>query len=364
MMSYTESFETKSRLGILLPMPENIAKHFLLILDENNKLWYSDFKVVDNISEIKPFCVVFFRFDDNNKITYIWAIDNPSWYEGIKCISLYKIRSVDFSFEDYKYWEYGRYQEGGIAIVGYKKENAEDYSIKRYFIIDSKEQSFHELPKAFGEFINKRYNNIEQTFPVQANVINEIYNIVKNFNPYEVFESYKIEINYWTHSRPGKEDYYYEYKSYSIKYIDDYLEKWFKNYRITLHKDSGFTAFFERVNPYERFYNEENEAKEKAYREYNKQEHFDCLMKNHYSQILSHISEIMSDKFEYTSFEWLPEDIQIKKAYWHFNNHFTKYSDSLENSSIEFNLLKIVLEYNKESGHIEKDPAYKHMMEE
>ena len=87
-------------------------------------------------------------------------------------------------------------------------------------------------------------------------------------------------------------------------------------------------------------------------------------MKNHYSQILSHISEIMSEKFEYTSFEWLPEDIQIKKAYWHFNNHFTKYSDSLENSSIEFNLLKIVLEYNKESGHIEKDPAYKHMMEE
>ena len=165
--------------------------------------------------------------------------------------------------------------------------------------------------------------------PFDGNKIMEIYNTILNFNPYDVFESYTIEIEHQTQSRIGKDNYSYEYKSYNIKYIDSYLERWFKKCKSLLYKDSGYTSNFEHENPYQRFFEEENEAKIKAYAEYNRQEHFDCLMSHLYQQIKSHILLISSSEPHYTTFDWFPEDVHIKRAFFCLNNSLSKLKNYL-----------------------------------
>ena len=70
-------------------------------------------------------------------------------------------------------------------------------------------------------------------------------------------------------------------KVYSISYIDEYLEKWFKNESINLHRDSGYTSHFDTVNEYKRFYEEEDSAKQRAYSEYDREEHLQHLIKHY-----------------------------------------------------------------------------------
>ena len=79
--------------------------------------------------------------------------------------------------------------------------------------------------------------------------------------------------------------------------------------------DSGYTSSFTPTIPYERFYKEENEAKAKAYQQYSKAEHLDCLLKKHYIDIFLYQKKLESQTVEYAKYEWLPNSIMIDAVY-------------------------------------------------
>ena len=130
-----------------------------------------------------------------------------------------------------------------------------------YFVVNRKHY-FHRL---------KASNAIEW--------IEKMARIIDTLDINQVIESYKIEITYHHISKIGGDDRYYEEKTYSIQYRDSYLDQWFKTGSEELHRESAYTSYFERVNEYKRFTEEENEAKERAYNEYNRLEHLKALVK-------------------------------------------------------------------------------------
>lgn len=342
---YIKTKDAESRLGIVLPIPKFIADKFIVILDEDNKLWYAKNEVVENFRTVKDFGIVFFRWDEENKISYVWYIDKPWYYNGNNFgseIPPAEIESISFRYSQTKKWGEARYKQGGIIIVGYGEYFADDYPHKRYFLIDDLNHTYHETNDAFGKFIEKSKDfssRKRMMLPIDGNKIKEVYETILNFNPYDVFESYTIEIEYHTQSRIGKDNYYYEYKSYSINYIDAYLEQWFKKCKSLLYKDSGYTSNFAHENPYQRFFDEENEAKSKAYAEYNRQEHFDCLMTQVYEQIQSHLLKISTSDSHSPSLDWFPEGVHIKRAYFCLNNNLSKIKNYLPYSTPNYEYL-------------------------
>lgn len=341
-MEFSKTLTTTVRIGLVLPTNILCEAYFIFILDENNKLWYADRKDILNDGECLDFRLVYFR-ENNDKdeelrncassILYGVPIHKHkaknikvcNYLKHTKKISIchyngneyYGIRREDFYAKsepiDISISHGGWYNECGI--VTFSLSHSSGKKEKRMFVIDEISKTYRLLNIETGRIFDKLLNEKKNThLIIDWNEVYNIYKTVLNFNPYEVFESYRIEIEHYVQSRIGKDNYYFEYKTYYIKYIDEYLKKWFLKKKEVLYTDSGYTSNFGEVNPYKRYVDEENVAKKTAYKEYSKLEHFDYLMHQYYKTINDHINNQCANSAK-VPYKWIDDDLHLKKAY-------------------------------------------------
>jgi len=318
-------------VGIVIMTDDDIFNDYMLIIDDDNCLWYSD----RSFEEVKANQFICFRKGENNKALEISIIPYNLHYNGsipkyflikdirdgnVKGIPYKDILTIDTEYDTVASSSWGWYEKFSFIALNYISNNVN--ILNRYFICDESTKTYRELSGAIASFYESSIYSIKSEsdiLPFNLDLAVSINDIVNNFNPYEIFESYRVEIDYYHQSRVGKDDYFFEYKKYSIKYFDEYLSRWFKNEKIELNRECGYTSHFEPSIPYERFYGEEVAAKRKAYAEYSKLEHYDCLMQSIYQSIKKHYLNIYSGEFVYNRTMWIPDDldeIRIKDVYY------------------------------------------------
>ena len=182
--------------------------------------------------------------------------------------------------------------------------------------------------------VNRKHYLRPLTASKTISLIESITQRIENLDISQVFESYRIEITYHHISRIGRDDKYYEDKTYSIMYHDSYLDQWFKTGSERLHSDSGYTSHFERENEYKRFIDEENEAKTKAYLEYNKTEHLKALIKSSFASLKTQFTTPQPD---YISLKTLNGVIPLKKIYYWVDTYLGKGLYSSKDAITAFN---------------------------
>jgi hypothetical protein len=345
---YMRTNKPTVHIGVVLPTNIMCENFYIFFLDDNNKLWYADRKDIVNDGECLDFRIVYFQENNDedeelrncaSSILYGPPIHKHKAKKIKVCKFLNHASNVqiDENYDNYIYdikredldlakdnklahLSYGGwYKEYGIVAFSLSSSEDSDENKIELFVVDEISMTYRKLnPKTtpiFFHLINDRKTDCLVT---DWDSIHEIYKTVCEFNPYEVFESYRIEIEHYVQSRIGKDNYYYEYKTYYIKYIDEYLKKWFYKKKEQLHFDSGYTSHFREVNPYKRFFEEEEKAKNTAYKEYSKIEHFDYLMRHYYEIIKEHIDNLNNiTKMQY---EWIDEELHIKDAYGCLNS--------------------------------------------
>ena len=333
---YHFDIDSSLRIGITITADDDLFNYFVLILDEANKLWYCDRKTND----IRANKIVCFRKGENYKALEVQVLPKTLAYIGERhkvflteedeigingIIPNNEILNIEMDFDSVRTYHCGWYGQCGIIVSHYIKEDCNMWN--RYFVYDEKAKTYREFSAAAASLYEDylaRFDNSLDKYPLDIEKASSIYRIVSNFNPVEVFESYRVEIDYYHQSRVGRDDYFYEYKKYSIKYHDEYLARWFKNEKVKLNFQSGYTSNFNPTVPYERFYKEENEAKSKAYAEYSRLEHFDTLMSSFYKAIQEHLREIENNSFIYPKTIRLqddPDEMNTRKVYsWLYEN--------------------------------------------
>lgn len=378
--------ENSARMGIAINT-SNLFEHFTLVLDTNNDLWYADNEDKSNfLYHFEEFQLVLFEMGENHKAFDVRPL--PSGYEKDKFQNSWKIEDRDSANIDFpiisnlypecpyiSYLMHGWYQSNDIYIIRFLLEQDLEKTLStRYFIFDYFTQTTREFTKneiiLFNSWLEKRE---QPDFPIDGEEVQKICETVKNFNPYEVFESYSITIGHRRITNVGKDDDEYDCKCYSLKYFDKYLSKWFENYeydlRIEDYRRYSGTPFapvnFTKHSP-KRFYDEEEQAKKKAYAEYSKMEHFDCLMKEYYDNVLKHIEDIKKENFKYTSFFWLPDYLNMDKVYYWLDNYLDfRYSFSGKKECEIYLLNDIGSFYNlKEKNFIFESSAIEEEKEE
>lgn len=318
-------------IGVSIPNDSCFSDIWGLILDNTNKLWYYDSEKEYSMKRVGLFQIVLFIKNDNYVATNLIPcprklpeIDKISrlFFEGKGALSnllnipYNDIKNTSYGFDEIKYSNFGHYKLASISAFHYIQKKSPHDKHTRYFLKDDKNEKYTEVSDDLVKLLDNGIQGDENIkFPIDGKTIKRICDLVRDFNPYEVFESYKIEIEHEHVNRVGRDDYFHEYKSYSIKYLDDYLKKWFCEKKIELAFDSGYTSSFTPTIPYERFYKEENEAKAKAYQQYSKAEHLDCLLKKHYIDIFMYQKKLESQTVEYAKYEWLPNSIMIEAVY-------------------------------------------------
>ena len=291
---YNKEITLSVSLGISVPNSSCFRGQFGLILDEDNKIWYSDNDKEYQMKRIPMFRMVLFAKGDNykaksinlcpTKLQYVNKIHRVFFESDEPLTSLldipYKeINNSSLNYEELAYYNFGHYKLYSITAIHYLAKDSTDLG-SRFFLKDDRNMQYTEISNALVGLLDKGYYGGENIkYPIDGKSIQSICSLVENFNPYEVFESYKVEIEHKHVSRVGRDDHFFEYKSYSIKYIDEYLKRWFSEKKIQLAFDSGYSSYFSPTIPYKRFYSEENDAKVRAYKEYSKLEHLDCLLK-------------------------------------------------------------------------------------
>lgn len=317
-------------MGMLLSCHEGYSRKLCIVLDENGRLWLVKTEIIQNAKDMEPFCLAVIRFDDKLSITDAYAAqEHTLCISCLSDISKEDIENVNFKYNSLTVNDIATHSSitGSVKIVNYLDETGSCIT-SRSFFIDKRNQVYHELSCEFTTFLKERTknkrNDISDYLHFYPLEIERVYELVQNFNPYQVFESYKIEIIYEIedndkrgHYKPYQE--FYKYKKYSISYIDDYLANWFYIGKKQLYYERFITGDFkEEMCGYgSRFIEEENEAIEKAYAEYNQYEHFECLMQEHYRYINEHISKIKKQKPEYPQYNWLTSAMNIRGIY-HF----------------------------------------------
>jgi hypothetical protein len=384
-MDYSKTLTPTVRVGLVLPTNLSCETYFIFILDANNRLWYADRKDIFNDGECIDFRIVYFRENNDedeelrncaSSILYGVPIHKHKaknikachYLEHVENISFdhycendfYGIRREDI-FEKSESFNFcishgGWYNECGIVTFSLSLSESSDEKVKRMYVIDKISKTYRLLNIETGRIFDKLLNERTDThLIIDWDEVYNIYKTVSNFNPYEVFESYRIEIEHYVQSRIGKDNYYYEYKTYYIKYIDEYLKKWFLKKKELLYTDSGYTSNFVEVNPYKRFVDEEYVAKEIAYKEYSKFEHFDSLMRQYYKTLYEHINSIYSNSAR-VPYKWIDDELHLKKAYACLNSLWghavdsyiprqkKDFESSIESGLIKFNITDCKLE--------------------
>lgn len=310
----TPSYFNSSVYGLLLTEELSIAP---FKLPENMSFKQLDIVVYEECnSEIVNVRKIKFEFGSKEWMYYNYFRNNRPMQSFIQGdLSLYEVSlkyHIDFSSDDNEW--VSAYKNGILECnhIALNNEIALQNNYKGESVIISNPRVILLLKLFIINPLYKEwtygYSGIEKMY--------ELYNFIKDFNEAEVFESYRIEIKSHTICKVGGDDRYYEDKVYSISYIDDYLKKWFKQCSINLYRDSGYTSRFETVNPYQRFLEEENIAKEQAYKEYNREEHLQCLIKP-YIQGLLNLENERTDSigFEDNFLDFMEKYWRIKEVY-------------------------------------------------
>lgn len=385
-MEFTKALSPTVRIGLVLPTNILCEAYFIFILDENNKLWYADRKDILNDGECIDFRIVYFheKIDEDEELcncasSILYGVPiHKHKAKNIKVCNylkhaekirldhyceneFYGIHREDFHVEtesnNVSISHGGWYKECGIVTFSLSLSDSSGGEEKRMFVIDEISNTYrlinNKTSRIFDQILHEKRNNY---LIIDWDEVYNIYKTVSSFNPYEVFESYRIEIEHYVQSRIGKDNYYYEYKTYFIKYIDDYLKKWFFKKKEVLHTDSGYTSNFKTVNQYYRFIEEENAAKKTAYEEYSKIEHFDYLMRQYYKTINEHIINQCSNSSK-VPYKWINDDLHLKKAYACLNSLWGHAFDScvprkkdferfIETGLIKYNTTEFEMEDN------------------
>lgn len=365
-------------MGILLPFSElamgmlsqnqkQYAHNPYIVLDENGKLWLIwNTDIIHYAKKIEPFCLAVMRFDEKQNITDIF----PFVKHSLCSTTTYNLPfdKDDIENVSYKYLSLeanviasGENVTGEVRIINYLDGEGICIGSKSFFI-DCNNCVYHELSSDFTSYIKER-TSFERRDLIDFLLFNpleieRIYDLVQNFNPYLVFESYKIQIEYKHMYHYLVVDPYKEYdsigrfKTYSISYFDEYLAKWFTIRENLLDKKtiSDYEPF--KMDDFgNRFIEEENKAKAKAYAEYNQNEHFECLMQKQYRHIYKHVSLIKKKKTVYPQYKWLPSDMNIRNVYhfiggWCSRVNWNEYSPKRVHVPIKWVLSEAIEAYN------------------
>ncbi len=151
----------------------------------------------------------------------------------------------------------------------------------------------------------------------------EIRNKIDDFSFIDCIESYNISIKHTHITKVGGDDRYYEDKVWDIEYTDDYMSQWLPTKSQNLYSDSGYTSHFDTVNPYQRFTDEEDVYKNKAYSEYSKLEHMQVMLRDLFSRL---DIKSLEDLLNYKDIKTLrdQEYYEFLKSQWHMAE-VTKY---------------------------------------
>lgn len=349
-MAYCFDIYNTIRIGIIIKTDDAIFDNYLLILDEDNQLWYAE-KWANHITTNQMVC---FIGGDNYKALDVKLLPNSLTYQGkhyegnidgndkkgINGISNKEIRNVLNGFDFVEVYCGSCQAQNSIIGLHYIKDDIALFN--RYFITDERNKAYKEFNEATVSLYDlalERNDTNNEIYPIDIDKASSIYSFVSNFNPYEVFESYRVEFVQNNQSRVGWGDSFFECKKYSIKYHDDYLSRWFKKTEVIFNPQEGHSSSLNHAASRVRLFNEENEAKSKAYAEYSRQEHFDTLMSSFYNSIQSHLKKIGNRYYQYpktihqypkTIFHHNDADeIKIKEAYsWLYQNITTPLRNS------------------------------------
>jgi hypothetical protein len=184
---YSKSDSLDMGIGLLLPTSSIGDIYFNFILDEQNQIWYVDKDKFHYSKEELSYPVVFFNKGDDyraynikfcdynptaNKISSRWDISEGEPYVGIPYeeyfITGYNIRKSNLFYSDY-----------GVAIFLYYKNNLNDPSEYRLFIVDEKRGLYHQVNKQFARVISillSRQSTMK--LPVDGKSIYDIYKLL------------------------------------------------------------------------------------------------------------------------------------------------------------------------------------------
>lgn len=152
------------------------------------------------------------------------------------------------------------------------------------------------------------------TFDEFNQKLNEIIINVKNTDIEKIIHSFKVNVFEVFHCRPGKDDYYFLLKEYSLaEKHDAYWNKFFPEKTETLYEDRGYTdAYHMSIAKKEelgRQFKEEDLYKKRAFEQYNQKEHIIFLL-------YEYIKELFGQK----------ECLITKESYWPIRHHLTAYN--------------------------------------
>lgn len=182
-----------------------------------------------------------------------------------------------------------------------------DYPSK--YLGDMKMLNFEEKLLIRAKFITPTFEEFNQK-------LNEIIINVKSIDIEKIIYSFEVNVFEVFYCRPGKDDYYYLYKEYSLaEKHDAYWNKFFPERTETLYEDSGYTdAYHMRIAKKEelgRQFKEEELYQKRAFEQYNQKEHVIFLL-------YEYIKDLFGQK----------ECLITRESYWPIRSHLTTYSSS------------------------------------
>lgn len=296
----------------------------IIILDGQCQLHRADRNIADKKYKAGEKC--FFITDDKGEVTHI--ID-PSTFEHIKTHPIYDAyRTHDNFFDCYIPFGYLEEKEnfilnpgtGYMCVVRYKKEN------KNYIGWLRHGKDHLDMDYYFQEVLDISPETISQK-------IDDIQRYVDEFDIEEELKKFKVKYKETFICRPGKDDSYYCDKSADLP-EDAYLCSILPCIAGRIYSDRGFCeAHSMSIHPNDDdFYNETEQYRESAKKEYSKEKHFQFLVKKccrdflfkqnlYYEGIIGHmksftlggLSKTLND---FDSDDCIEEFNEFTKKYW------------------------------------------------
>ena len=300
------SFKLKKdpiQLGLIL---ENMPLYGCLLMSTGEIAHYEkDKNKLYSLNEIVVFRLD--KYEENNKsqVTILAQMKDIQSIELSKQYSPYEINRYDEYLldEDKKTLMQFQYALIQNDFLYYDL----DYPSK--YLGDFKQLNFEEKLLIRAKFITPTFDEFNQK-------LNEIIINVKNTDIDKIIHSFKINVFEVFHCRPGKDDYYYLLKEYSLaEKHDAYWNKLFPEKTETLYEDRGYTdAYHMSIAKKEelgRQFKEEELYKKRAFKQYNQDEHIIFLLYEYIKDLFGH-----------------KECLITRESYWPIRSHLTAYSSS------------------------------------
>lgn len=179
--------------------------------------------------------------------------------------------------------------------IRYKLSGAEDFIVRR--ILQHQSLNVQDYNQITLEDYAAKIDEIVKSVDYVSSHINDIAN------------SYEVTINVTHISKIGGDDRFYTKRHVNLLYRDSYINHFFLT-DATLDKESGYSSHY--VSPYKlgRQIDEENKAKDRFIKEYNKNAHLTNLLYDCLNQILAEKDAIEKDNRCFSLY-WGNLDLEI-----------------------------------------------------